>query len=111
MSATLSIFVNHHCDEVARWTSAGSGAIRSLRNMSSAVALCVTIAALITPTASFAGFMSVPYASSVSLSTPTDQVDWRAYPHRHCAGQRGAYAVPNVPKRRDYHKYDFSRDW
>lgn len=55
----------------------------SLTNISSTAAVCAIIAASLAPTSSFGGVMSITDKASVSLPSPTDQVDWRAYPHRH----------------------------
>ncbi len=63
----------------------------SLRRGSLATALCATVAASIAPSSSFAGVMSVTDKASISVSTPTDRVDWRAYPHRHHRWHTGWY--------------------
>ncbi len=60
------------------------------RNSLSA-ALFVTVAASVLPATSFAGVMPVPDNASVSVSAPTTQVDWRAYPHRHHRWHTGWY--------------------
>lgn len=54
-----------------------------LRKITSAAVLCATAAAPFMPTMSFAGVMTITDRASISLWSPADQVDWRAYPHRH----------------------------
>lgn len=54
------------------------------RTLSTTAALCAAVAASLLPNSSSAGVMSVADKTSISLpSPPTDQVDWRPYPHRH----------------------------
>ncbi len=55
----------------------------SFRIVSSTAALCAVTAVSLAPTSSFGGVMSITDKATVSLPSPTDQVDWRAYPHRH----------------------------
>lgn len=53
------------------------------RTLSTAGALCATVAATLLPISSSAGVMSVAGKASISLPSATGQVDWRPYPHRH----------------------------
>ena len=48
-----------------------------------ATAICAVMAISALPTESRAGVMRITDKSSVSLASPTDQVHWRRYYHRH----------------------------
>ncbi|BDV36518.1 hypothetical protein [Methylocystis iwaonis] len=63
----------------------------SLRAMGSTAALCATVAVSLVPTSSFAGVMSITDKASVSLSSSTNQVDWRPYRHHHHRWHMGWY--------------------
>ncbi len=54
-------------------------------------ALFVTVVASALPATSFAGVTPIADNASVSVSAPTTQVDWRAYPHRHHRLHMGWY--------------------
>jgi hypothetical protein len=55
-------------------------------------ALCASMtAASVAPAPAFAGVMPVAAKASVALSSSVDQVDWRAYPHRHHRWHTGWY--------------------
>ncbi len=54
-------------------------------------ALLLSVAASAVPATSFAGVMPITDNASVSLSTATTQVDWRAFPHRHHRWHTGWY--------------------
>ncbi len=54
-------------------------------------ALFVTVAASALPATSFAGVMPIADTATISVSVPTTQVDWRAYPHRHHRWHMGYY--------------------
>lgn len=51
------------------------------KNPTAAVFAAIFIVGL--PTSSIAGVMSVTSKDAISLQAPTEQVDWRPYPHRH----------------------------
>lgn len=65
--------------------------MRSLGSIRSPAALCSAIGLCLVAAPAFAGVMSITDKASVSLPSPTDQVDWRAYPHRHHHWHAGWY--------------------
>ncbi len=62
-----------------------------MRRKSLSAALFVTVAASALPATSIAGVMPIADNATVSVSAPTTQVDWRAYPHRHHRWHMGWY--------------------
>ncbi len=70
--------------------------MRSLVKMSSAVALCATIAASLIPVQSFAAILSVTDKPSISLSSAAYPADWRPYPDRHHHWQVGCWPASGI---------------
>jgi hypothetical protein len=57
--------------------------MRNLQKIGTAAALCLGMGLSLSPDVSNAGVMSIADKSSVSLASPTDQVHWRRFCHRH----------------------------
>ena len=62
--------------------------MRNLLGSGAATAICAIVAVSGMPSESWAGVMSVTGKSSVSIVSPTDQVHWRRYYHRHYGWHR-----------------------
>ena len=62
-----------------------------------ATVICAVIAISALPTESRAGVMRITDKSSVSLASPTDQVHWRRYCHRHWPRAYGYWPGTTAP--------------